>query len=102
MKKNQKKGSSIVRQIDTKYNIERDPQLCLAQLMEEIGELARAVNTPRLRGKKLDRDNLNEEFADVLLLLFTLAEMHDVDLQQVLVDKMEILKQKHGLEKTKK
>ena len=40
---------------------------------EEIGELARAL----ARG---DRDNLEEEFADVLAWLCTLANINDVDL----------------------
>src|SRR5690606_35150611 len=41
---------------------------------EEIGELARAL----ARGK--DRANLEEEFADVMAWLCTLANINDVDL----------------------
>ena len=40
---------------------------------EEIGELARAL-------AREDRDNLEEEFADVLAWLCTLANINDVDL----------------------
>ncbi len=42
--------------------------------VEEVGELARAL-------KGTDRRNLEEEFADVLAWLTTLASMHGVDLQ---------------------
>ncbi|MDW8263348.1 MAG: MazG nucleotide pyrophosphohydrolase domain-containing protein [Phycisphaerales bacterium] len=42
-------------------------------LMEEIGELATALNSD-------DRANLEEEFADVLAWLCTLANITDVDL----------------------
>jgi NTP pyrophosphatase (non-canonical NTP hydrolase) len=43
---------------------------------EEVGELSRALR----RGQ---RDNLEEEFADVLAWLSTLASMHGVDLAAV-------------------
>jgi NTP pyrophosphatase (non-canonical NTP hydrolase) len=42
-------------------------------LIEEIGELATALNGD-------DRANLEEEFADVLAWLCTLANINDVDL----------------------
>jgi len=43
-------------------------------LIEEVGELATA-----LHGN--DRDNLEEEFADVLAWLCTLANINDIDLE---------------------
>ena len=45
---------------------------------EEIGELARAL--ARINGEKGDRANLEEEFADVVAWLCTLANINDVDL----------------------
>lgn len=65
-------------------------------LMEEVGELATALHDnrpPRSKsnpmGKKRpisaeERENLLEEFADVLAWLATLANMHDVDLETAL------------------
>jgi NTP pyrophosphatase (non-canonical NTP hydrolase) len=44
--------------------------------MEEIGELATALN------EGSDRANLEEEFADVLAWLCTLATINDVDLTE--------------------
>jgi len=61
----QKMSTEIVDKIDKKYNIDRDAHFSFTQLMEEIGELARAINLPKLRNKKLDQENLEEEFADV-------------------------------------
>jgi len=49
-------------------------------LMEEIGELASA-----LRGD--DRENLAEEFADVIAWLATIANVADVDLNAALQSK---------------
>lgn len=64
--------------------------------MEEVGELATALHDnrpPRSKrnpmGKKRpitpeERANLEEEFADVLAWLATLANMHDVSFDQAL------------------
>ena len=45
--------------------------------IEEVGELATAMNSD-------DRKNLEEEFADVLAWLCTLANINDVDLAEAL------------------
>ena len=48
--------------------------------IEEIGELATALNGD-------DRANLEEEFADVVAWLCTLANINDVDLAAVIAEK---------------
>ena len=48
---------------------------------EEIGELARAL------ARQDDRQNLEEEFADVVAWLCTLANINDVDLSAAIVRK---------------
>jgi NTP pyrophosphatase (non-canonical NTP hydrolase) len=48
--------------------------------IEEVGELATALNGD-------DRQNLKEEFADVLAWLCTLANINDIDLTQALAEK---------------
>lgn len=53
--------------------------------VEEVGELAHAIAN-RERGK-LDQANLEEEFADVLAWLATLANICDVDLTKAVRDK---------------
>jgi len=57
-------------------------------LMEEVGELATAIHNNR-RGRSTpptpeQRDNLAEEFADVIAWLATLANIVNVDLTQAL------------------
>ena len=54
-------------------------------LSEEIGELAHALGR-REQGKE-DRENLAEEFADVLAWLTTLANVCYIDLEQALAAK---------------
>ena len=57
-----------------------NPPVWLAILTEEVGELATALNGD-------DRANMEEEFADVLAGLCTLANINDVELAQALVKK---------------
>lgn len=54
-------------------------------LSEEIGELAHAIG--RLDRGDPDRANLEEEFADVLAWLTTLANICDVDLERAIAAK---------------
>lgn len=49
---------------------------------EEVGELAHALGEKH-RGRE-DRANLEEEFADVLAWLCTLANINDIDLAEAL------------------
>lgn len=49
-------------------------------LIEEIGELATALNGD-------DRANLQEEFADVIAWLCTLANINDIDLAEAITNK---------------
>ena len=55
-------------------------------LMEEVGELATAIqnNLPGSTPSDRDRANLEEEFADVLAWLTTLANITGVDLEAAL------------------
>jgi NTP pyrophosphatase (non-canonical NTP hydrolase) len=47
-------------------------------LIEEVGELATALNTT---GDQRDPNNIDEEFADVIAWLCTLANISGVDLE---------------------
>ncbi len=49
---------------------------------EEVGELASALGEAQ-RGR-LDRENMLEEFADVLAWLCTLANINDIDLNEAI------------------
>lgn len=55
-------------------------------LMEEVGELATALhnNAPGKRPSPEERANLDEEFADVIAWLATLANINGVDLEKAL------------------
>ena len=52
-------------------------------LVEEVGELATALNTAHSQGRR-DQANIEEEFADVVAWLCTLANITDVDLAEAI------------------
>jgi len=93
----QKMCAKFVNDIDNKYNIKRDPHFCFTQLMEEIGELAKEINKPRLRSQEIDQKNLKGEFADVFLQLSALAGLLDVNLEEAVKEKIEEIKKRHNL-----
>lgn len=55
-------------------------------LMEEVGELSTALmnNAPGKNPGEAERANLEEEFADVIAWLATLANINGVDLERAL------------------
>jgi NTP pyrophosphatase (non-canonical NTP hydrolase) len=63
----------------------RGPAATFLWFAEEVGELAHAIGRHE-RGDG-DRDNLHEEFADVLAWLTTLANILDVDLTEAVARK---------------
>jgi len=64
------------------YEIDKKsgPLFLLAVLFEEVGELAEAV-------RKGNRDAIEEELADVLFMVLSLANLFDVDVEGALVEK---------------
>jgi len=93
----QKRATGIVDALDVKFNVKRDEQLNFTQMMEEIGELAKDINLPRLRSREPDRKNLEGEFADVFFLLSKMAGMKGVDLESAAMGKIKELKERHGI-----
>ena len=70
---------SFQKRIEQIY-LERDPARgvpgTLLWFVEEVGELVRAI-------RRQERQNLEEEFADVYAWLATLASLHGLDLDEV-------------------
>jgi len=93
----QEKCAKIVKDIDAKYNINRDIHFSFVQFIEEVGELAKEINKPKLRNKEIDRENLEGEFADVILQFFILSEMFNIDIEKAVEAKQKVFKERHGL-----
>ena len=69
-----------IRERYEKVDRERGTAKTFLWFIEEVGELATALNGD-------DRANLEEEFADVIAWLCTLANINDVDLATVIANK---------------
>ncbi len=74
--------------IDRGFNVE-DPSKKLVMLMEEVGELAKAVR--KVAGMKFTdstkQTELKEELADVQIVLLGLASLLDVDMFEAVTAK---------------
>ena len=93
----QEKANEIVERIDEKFDIKRDNNIALVQLFEEVGELVRPFNTANMKRQELDSENLEEELADVFMVLSNVASMNNIDMEDAVLKKIEILKRRHDL-----
>jgi len=93
----QENAEKIINLIDDKINVRHNDSLTMRHLIEEMGELARQINKPDLRNEQIDKENLEEELADVILLLSRIANNNNIDLEQSVTNKIEKLKQRHNL-----
>lgn len=92
-----KEYTKIVKDLDEKFKVERDVHLTFVQMLEEIGELAKEINRPKLRHTEIDKENLKGEFADIFLQFLMLAELMGVDLEGAVEYKTKALKERHEL-----
>ena len=56
------------------------PLFLLAVLFEEVGELAEAV-------RKNEKENIREELVDVLFMILSLANLFNIELEDLLIEK---------------
>ncbi len=71
----------LIRRMYYEKDVQRGIPGTFMWLMEEIGELASALQTGN------DRENLAEEFADVLAWLATIANVAEIDLAAAITKK---------------
>ncbi len=67
----------LIKDIYYKKDSARGVEGTFRWLCEEVGELSRAI-------RKKDRENLKEEFADVLAWTFSLANLLEIDLDEAI------------------
>ncbi|MCP4462321.1 MAG: nucleotide pyrophosphohydrolase [Planctomycetaceae bacterium] len=70
----------LIRKMYYEKDVARGVSGTFMWFMEEVGELASALRSD-------DRENLAEEFADVLAWLFTIANVADIDLSEAVAAK---------------
>jgi NTP pyrophosphatase (non-canonical NTP hydrolase) len=80
--------------LDAAKGFDRDPVRNVAYLVEELGEVSRAVRRlNRSESSESDRqelrEDLAEELADCLAYLAKIASYHGIDLEAAYIDKMQ-------------
>ncbi len=68
-----------------KYNT---PLELLTDLMEEVGELARAINRKEIRKEKTEHD-IGSEIIDIALILMWMADIYGIDFEEQLKKNLE-------------
>ncbi len=98
LKEFQERAVKIVDEIDAKQKGKHDVDTTLAHLVEEFGEIAREIYNEKIGRDKTNLENLKGEFADVYILLAKLASNFNIDLEDAVNGKIEILKKRHNLD----
>jgi len=93
----QEEADKIVRKIDEKFGVKRDNNIAFIQLFEEIGELVRQPNKVNIKNEEMDLKNLEEELADVLILLSNIASMNNLNLEDAVAKRIGELKKNNNL-----
>ena len=97
IKEFQDKCVIIVNEIDEKLKANHDNETTILHLIEEFGEIARQIVNPRLNRDKINKENLEEEIADVILLISKLADNNEIDIEKAVNKKIKELKERHNL-----
>lgn len=93
----QKEAIELIKQIDDKHSGRHDIDTTIIHLTEELGEIARQIYNQKIGRDKLDKINLSEEIADCMLLLTQLAHNFDINIEEAIKSKIDILKSRHKL-----
>jgi NTP pyrophosphatase (non-canonical NTP hydrolase) len=93
----QKNLLDMVNRIDKKEGVNHNDELTLMHLTEEFGEVSREIINPKLKRGDINIKNLQEEIADVIILISKLANNHNINIEEAIKNKMIQLKERHNL-----
>lgn len=94
----QKKIVEVVDAIDAKRQSKHDSDTTFVHLIEELGEIVRELYNEKSGRDKIHHENLKEEIADVIILSTKFADNYNIDLEDAIVKKLEVLKKRHSLD----
>jgi NTP pyrophosphatase (non-canonical NTP hydrolase) len=75
-------------------NIEFTAELKALHLMEEVGEMSSQLFYKKTKPDRFDEENLKEEVIDVILVSLSLADELNINLQEEIQKKLDILKKR--------
>jgi NTP pyrophosphatase (non-canonical NTP hydrolase) len=100
MNEMQLKINKMIDDIDKKSwkgKARHDMETTMIHLTEELGEISRQLYNEKTGRDNLNKENLSEEIADVVMLLNKLASLYDIDVESAVKTKLDVLKKRHNL-----
>lgn len=89
--------AEVIDKIDNKRKCKHDVDTTIVHLLEEIGEVAREIMNQKIKRGKINRKNMEGEFADVAIMLMQLANNFGIDMEKVVSKKLEKMKERFGV-----
>ncbi len=97
VKELQNKADEIIKIMDRTLGINHDADKTIIHILEELGEIARQINNVNIRKIEQDKENLEEEIADVIILTIRLANIYNLDIEKAIINKIKKLKARYNL-----
>jgi len=93
----QKEANNIINIIDKKLDVNHNAEATFIHLIEELGELARQHNNKSIRKIEQDQINIEEEIADISIMIMRVATINEVNIEKAIINKIQKLKERHNL-----
>ncbi len=97
LKELQQKCASLSKEIREKRGNVATDYVSILHIVEELGEIARELYNSERKRKEFSKENLEEEFADIIMLLLEFANRKDIDVSAAIERKMDKLRLRHKL-----
>ena len=92
LKELQRISVETTRRYDKKMKMQHNAEITLVHLVEELGEISREIYNEKSGRDKLNKQNLEGEIADVMILVSNLAGRYDIDLEDAVKRKISELR----------
>jgi NTP pyrophosphatase (non-canonical NTP hydrolase) len=93
----QNEANKIIESVDKKLNANHNEENTIIHLLEELGEVARQINNKNIRKIAQDRQNIEEELADVQMFIMRLATINNINIENAIINKIKKLKERYNL-----
>ena len=94
----QKEVDEVIKELDNETNVEHNLNNSFIHLVEEIGEIASALNEPNIRNKDLNKEELAEELFDAIFFIVRIANLNNIDLDETRIKKLKKLKERYNID----
>ncbi len=97
LKELQRKADEVINTIDKKLGCEHCVNNTFMHMVEELGEVADQLNKPNIRKEEINKKELGNELADLIFFISRLANLHEIDLEESIKNKIVELNKRHNL-----